>query len=207
MPQTSSQPPVIIPEAELEGAMSYKSFRKLVSDLGAAGKVTGHTQHEGLLAYSRINEQRMNRWDKHTRLLPGLLDAAHRITGPYRWIVITEGWCGDSAQQLPVMQKIADEVKGLELRVVLRDDHPGLMDRFLTAGSRSVPILVCLDAHNRVCWHWGPRPAAAQAMVMEERGRADYQAEKTKERLHLWYAQNSSTDLQTELTAMLSRMA
>ncbi len=206
MIQTASQPPVIIPETELEGAMTYKSFRKLVSDLGAAGKVTGHSQQEGLLAYSRINEQRMNRWDKHTKLLPGLLDAAHRITGKYRWVVITEGWCGDSAQQLPVIQKIADEVEKLELLVVLRDDHPALMERFLTAGSRSVPILVCLNALNHVCWHWGPRPAAAQAMVMEERARVDYQAEKTKEHLHLWYAKNNSADLQTEITALLGLM-
>ncbi|MBL7944174.1 MAG: thioredoxin family protein [Flavobacteriales bacterium] len=197
---------VLIPESELSQAHSYESFRHLVDRLHDEGKVTGQHQDEALLAYSKLNVHRMNRWDKHTQLLPEIVEAASSIKGAYRWIAITEGWCGDSAQLLPVIKKVADLVGGVKFEIVLRDDHPELMNRFLTKGTRSIPIVICLDNDNRLCWQWGPRPAAAQVVVDEEKAKADYQSDKMKEKLHLWYARNQGVALQHELVALLRTM-
>ena len=57
---------------------------------------------------------------------------------------------------------------GLELRIVLRDEHPEVMDRYLTNGSRSIPIVIALDEEFRELGHWGPRPRELQAWVMEQ---------------------------------------
>ena len=70
---------------------------------------------------------------------------------------------------MPVLAKLAATVPGLELRVILRDQHPEVMDRYLTNGSRSIPIVIALDEQFRELGHWGPRPRELQAWVMANR--------------------------------------
>src|SRR5260370_31477323 len=43
------------------------------------------------------------------------------------------------------------------------------MERYLTGSARSIPIVIVLDADWHEIGHWGPRPAALQAWVMEAR--------------------------------------
>ena len=84
-------------------------------------------------------------------------------------LVIAEDWCGDASSTVPVLAKLADTVPGLELRVILRDQHPEVMDLYLTNGSRSIPIVIALDEQFRELGHWGPRPRELQAWVMANR--------------------------------------
>jgi hypothetical protein len=84
-------------------------------------------------------------------------------------LVIAEDWCGDASSTIPVVAKLAATVPGLELRVILRDENPEVMDRYLTNGSRSIPIVIALDDEYRELGHWGPRPRELQAWVMDHR--------------------------------------
>ena len=84
-------------------------------------------------------------------------------------LVIAEDWCGDASNTVPVIAKLANSAPGLELRVILRDQHPNVMDRYLTNGSRSIPIVIALDESYQELGHWGPRPAELQAWVMANR--------------------------------------
>ncbi len=84
-------------------------------------------------------------------------------------LVIAEDWCGDASSTVPVLARFAATTPGLELRVILRDENPELMDRYLTNGSRSIPIVIALDEEYRELGHWGPRPRELQAWVMEHR--------------------------------------
>lgn len=84
-------------------------------------------------------------------------------------LVIAEDWCGDASSTVPVLAKLADTVPGLELRVILRDQHPDVMDLYLTNGSRSIPIVIALDEQFRELGHWGPRPRDLQAWVLANR--------------------------------------
>jgi hypothetical protein len=83
-----------------------------------------------------------------------------------RYLVIAEDWCGDAANTVPVVAGLAALVPGGELRVLPRDDYPEVMDRFLTNGSRSVPIVIGLDDEFVEAGHWGPRPTDLQAWVI-----------------------------------------
>lgn len=86
-------------------------------------------------------------------------------TSPIRHVlVITEPWCGDSLAIFPVIARLFTEA-GCNLRVVRRDEHPDLIDRYLTDGGRAIPILVAMDAAFREQFHWGPRPRPAQDLV------------------------------------------
>ncbi len=85
-----------------------------------------------------------------------------------RLLAIAEDWCGDASNTLPVLARLAERAPGLELRLIKRDQHPELMDRYLTNGSRSIPIVIALDDQFREIGHWGPRPSALQRWVMNE---------------------------------------
>lgn len=89
---------------------------------------------------------------------------------PLRLLAIVEDWCGDASNTVPVLAKWAGQSAAVELRLVRRDEHPALMDRYLTNGSRSIPIVIALDSDFQELGHWGPRPSALQAWVMANKG-------------------------------------
>jgi len=86
-----------------------------------------------------------------------------------RLLVIAEDWCGDASSTVPILARLAHEAPGLALRIILRDQHPEVMDRYLTNGSRSIPIAIALDEQFNELGHWGPRPRELQAWVMANR--------------------------------------
>jgi hypothetical protein len=85
-------------------------------------------------------------------------------------LVIAEDWCGDASNTVPIIAKLANQAPGLELRVIMRDQNPEVMDQYLTNGARSIPIVIALDESFRETGHWGPRPTELQAWVMANRG-------------------------------------
>jgi hypothetical protein len=103
-------------------------------------------------------------------------------------LVIAEDWCGDASNTVPVLAKWADAVPGVDLRVIRRDQHPEVMDQYLTNGSRSIPIVIVLDEALRELGHWGPRPTVLQSWVMENRGTLP----KTElyPKVRTWYARD-----------------
>ena len=123
----------------LQKAISYSSYRKLISDLIASGKSSGPIQSEDLLNYSKLNDRRMTRLDKTIQLSHETLLALKKNDKPITWLVLTEGWCGDAAQALPVINKIANESDLITLKIIFRDEHEELMGHFLTNRGRVDP--------------------------------------------------------------------
>jgi hypothetical protein len=118
-------------------------------------------------------------WDR-IRLPADLLEQARENTGTWHLLALSEDWCGDAVNTLPVVARLAEEV-GWEMRVFSRDENPDLMDAHLTGGrSRSIPVVIVYDEAFREIGWWGPRPAEIQAWVVEE-GLALPSAERYKE--------------------------
>jgi hypothetical protein len=184
-------------------AMSYAMYRSTVSDLLARGLTTGTHQSPEMLDYARLNDHRMDRVEKRYQMLPGLQEKLDQLSEPLHWLVLSEGWCGDAAQNLPALEKIAEHSHGkIHLRVLLRDENTELMDQWLTNGGRSIPKLIQLNAAFEVTGSWGPRPAEAQAMVLAAKA-AGEDHHVYAERVHKWYAHNNSADLQGEILELL----
>ncbi len=184
-------------------AMSYAMYRSTVSDLLARGLTTGTHQSPEMLDYARLNDHRMDRVEKRFQMLPALQEKLDQLSEPLHWLVLSEGWCGDAAQNLPALEKIAEHSHGkINLRVLLRDENTELMDQWLTNGGRSIPKLIQLNAAFEVTGSWGPRPAEAQAMVLAAKA-ADEDHHVYAERVHKWYAHNNSADLQGEILELL----
>jgi hypothetical protein len=97
------------------------------------------------------------------------IEAFGRLPGGLRLLVLNADWCMDSANTVPLLARLSEAVPGVELRLLERDRHLELMDRYLTEGSRSIPIAILLDREFRQLGRWGPRPAPLQTWVKANR--------------------------------------
>ena len=61
------------------------------------------------LSYRKINLQRTNRIQKSYKPREEILELIKKINKPQYWIIITEDWCGDSAQNLPYIMKYVEQ--------------------------------------------------------------------------------------------------
>ena len=194
-------------EKSLQTAKSYTEYKALILDLLKQGKSTGPNQNESLFHFSKLNNQRMKRLDKQTRLEEETLTKTQKINRDFTWLVLTEGWCGDAAQTLPVINKIAETNKKIDLKVVLRDENDELMNQFLTNGNKSIPKLIVVDkASNEVVGSWGPRSVKASKMVSdykEKHGKVDA---KLKTDLQNWYNQDKGKNIEFEMVELIDEL-
>ncbi len=183
---------------------SYETFLNLAASLLKENKTTGNNQSDEYLHYSRLNLQRMKRWNKTYSLPEDFMEKLNHVA-PQHWFVITEAWCGDSAQNLPVIAKIAASSEGkISLKIVLRDDNPGIIDQYLTNGSKSIPILAAFGRNGNRIFRWGPRPEAAQALMAAWKNDPNPKSfEDFELEMHNWYHQNKGADTLAELSALL----
>lgn len=190
-------------ENSLEKAISYQDYRTLVKDLLDEGKSTGPNQSDALLNYSLLNDRRMKRLDKTTKLTEDTLAKVKDVKTPQTWLVLTEGWCGDAAQNLPVINKIAEENPNINLKIVLRDENLELMDAFLTNGGRSIPKMIVLDDDKNVKNTWGPRPTIATKMVQDYKAANGALDAEFKKDLQVWYNKDKGNNVQEDVVALL----
>ena len=116
----------------LETAFDYKSYKDMLTRLIEEDKTTGQNQDEWIVDYARLNLQRMNRLDKTWQISDELENRMLSIDTPLTWLTLTEGWCGDAAQIIPVIEKLANANPLIDHKLILRDENLELMDRFLT---------------------------------------------------------------------------
>ena len=114
-----------------------------------------------------------------------------------RMLVINADWCLDSASAVPILARLAEDVPGVELRVLDRDSYPEIMDQYLTNGTRSIPLVILLDRDFRELGRWGPRPKELQHFVRLQL------AQMSKEAIHLevrkWYVADRGNAMLREI--------
>ena len=193
----------MINQSFINEAYTYASYRELLDNLLQQGKTTGTNQSESMVNYATLNERRMKKWDKIGKITPELMDKLMSIDQKMTWLVVTEGWCGDAAQNLPFLNKMAELNPNIDLRFVLRDENLPLIDAFLTNGGRSIPKLIALDSELSVLGTWGPRPEPVQKAFLENKVSQERTGKEFTEYLHLWYAKDKGITLQGEILAIL----
>src|SRR5450759_4771127 len=90
------------------------------------------------------------------------------LGGHWHLLVLSEDWCGDAVNIVPVIAKLAESVSNMDLRILSRDENLDIMDTHLTGKSRSIPIVILLNKKFQECGWWGPRPSPLQKWVVEE---------------------------------------
>jgi len=187
---------------------SYNEFYEWTSELSKEGKSSGEDQSEVMAEYTSLNNKRMKRLNKTVNLKPEFIGLIEGIKKPQTWYLITETWCGDSAQNLPVIAKIAAASKEkIDLRIILRDENPEWIDKYRTNGGKSIPKLVSFDQEGEELFSWGPRPLSAHHIMLNWKEnplqvtKADFEKE-----LHTWYAQDKSLSLQKEFVEIFEKL-
>ncbi|MCU0620509.1 MAG: thioredoxin family protein [Gemmatimonadales bacterium] len=117
-----------------------------------------------------------------------------------RLIMLTEDWCMDTSNVGPFVARLAEAVPGVELRFLLRDQHPEVMDRYLTNGARAIPVVIVLDGAFRPLGHWGPRPSELQAWVMAHKD--SMPKEERLRETRKWYARDRGASAIREILAV-----
>ena len=185
--------------------MTYAEYIKLIDDLLLDGKTTGTNQSEAMFNYGKLNRQRMHRLEKTIVLNDSLREKAGRADRKMIWLIITEGWCGDAAQNIPTIEKIAAASENIETRYVLRDENLELMDAYLTGNARSIPKLIALDAETlEELGTWGPRAQAAMDYFVEMRD-SGMEKPEMMENLQRWYLKDKERSVQAEFENLLDR--
>ncbi len=188
----------------IEEAFTYEQYRQLIDKLLERDRTTGGKDSEKIIEYTRMNVQRMNRLEKQVELSDSLKEALDSIEKDWIWLVLTEGWCGDAAQNLPAIHKMAEASPHIELKLILRDENLEIMDQYLTNGGRSIPKLICLDAETLdEIGTWGPRPASIQEKAMKWKDDPDISKQEWVTKLHKWYAENMTREQQEEFEALI----
>ncbi len=157
------------------------------------------------VARAREQQDLWRGYHRRARVPAELVERARRIGGRWRFLVIAEDWCGDAFNTVPFLQRFIDEIGGWEMRLVRRDEHPELMNRYLTDGARSIPVVVVLDEGGEEAAWWGPRPEELQAYFQENRTRM------TKRDLYrdlrAWYARDHGRTTLSEVLDLLEDRA
>lgn len=184
---------------------SYPEYRKLMADLLIEGKSTAVEQTEERTHYSELNETRMHRLDKTIKITEENATVLKNLSKSYLWLVLTESWCGDAAQILPVLNKMALESnQKIELKLALRDENEELMNHFLTNNGKAIPKLIILDkATGNVVENWGPRPQGAIDLIENYKEKSGVIDETAKADLQLWYLHDKGVSTQNEIIQLL----
>lgn len=193
----------IISPATIRQAHTYEEYLALMDQLVVDKKTTGPIQTPEYAEYTRLNQFRMHRLDKTTQLNLDLQQLALAVDAPQTWYVLTEGWCGDAAQNIPVMAKVAELNSAITLRLLLRDEHPEIMDAYLTNGGKSIPKLIALDANGAELFTWGPRPKRLQDLYVAYKANPTQPYPEFQADIQRWYNADKTQSVQQELTELM----
>lgn len=190
-------------EKSINKAVDYTQYNMLFKQLVEEERTTGEFS-QMKVDYTKLNFSRTKRLDKTAKVSEEAMEVFKSVSNKQTWLVITEPWCGDAAQTLPFLNKIAQEADNIDLKIVLRDDNLELMNQFLTNGSQSIPIVIMIDEDMNVLQTFGPRSKAATKLVSdykEEHGKID---DAFKEIIQVWYNKDKGISIVNDLVNSLT---
>lgn len=193
----------MISKKDLDKSSSFEDYYQLVEKLAKEAGTTGENQSETLINYTKLNYSRMKRILKTTEVADEVINTVNCLNDKLYWIVLTESWCGDAAQNIPVFAKIAEANQNVNLRLLMRDDNPTIMNQYLTNGSKSIPKLICLDENFDELGTWGPRPKFLQDWLYREKASPTMSMDDLKKEFQIWYTKDKGQTLQREMITLM----
>ena len=185
-------------------AVSYKNFRAQVAEHVENGTSSGPNQSEALSQYTLLNNSRMRRLDKTTKISEEISEKFQNYKDNVTWLVLTESWCGDAAHAIPVMNKLTELSKNIDLKVLHRDENEALMNEFLTHGTKSIPKLIVFDNDTQeVINDWGPSPSRVIDMTQEFKKNNETLTPEFKKDIQLWYNKDKGKSIASDLVKMV----
>lgn len=193
----------MITQSDIDKSMSFEEYYQLVEKLTNNKGTTGENQTEELIDYTKLNFSRMKRILKTTPISEEVSSTVDCLNDKLTWLVFSESWCGDAAQNIPVFAKISEANPNINLRIILRDEFPELMNNYLTNGGKSIPKLVCVDENLKELGTWGPRPQYLQNWLYKEKEKPTMKMSELKQLFQVWYTKDKGQTLQKEMVLLM----
>ena len=134
------------------------------------------------------------------------LARAAALPGHWNLLVLSEDWCGDASNTVPMLARLAAAVPTLDLRLLARDENLALTDEHLTGTSRGIPVVIALDGALVERGWWGPRPADLQAWVLSEGLKIEDHDERYRQ-VRTWYARDRGQTTLREVLDLLDAVS
>ena len=148
--------------------------------------------------YFELNKKRMDRILNTYLVKEAQMKQFNGLNYSGKLLIITEGWCGDAAQSLPVIYRFFE--KFLEIKIVYRDQNEDLMNQYLTNDSKSIPIVLILNEDKEVVAHWGPRPEFGNELFRHYKNNEEtYPKEKLMEDMQMAYNKDKGVAIIDEM--------
>lgn len=193
----------IITKQTIANTLSFDEYLKLTEDIINSPTPPEVYKDEKLMRFTKENYERMNRLKSFTNIESKLYNELQKLNESWTWIVITEPWCGDASQIVPVLNLISQSNNKIAFRILLRDTNLDVMDAYLTNGGRAIPKLICVNSETlEEIGVWGPRPAVLQDIVLANKELS--LGEKVK-LIHAWYDENKTLAIQEEFIDLIKQ--
>ncbi len=193
----------IITKQTIANTLSFDEYLKLTEDIINSPTPAEVYKDEKLMRFTKENYERMNRLKSFTNIESKLYNELQKLNESWTWIVITEPWCGDASQIVPVLNLISQSNNKIAFRILLRDTNLDVMDAYLTNGGRAIPKLICVNSETlEEIGVWGPRPAVLQDIVLANKELS--LGEKVK-LIHAWYDENKTLAIQEEFIDLIKQ--
>jgi hypothetical protein len=193
----------MITEKNFQDSMTFEEFYSLSEQLVKNKDSSGENKSDAYVNYTKLSFTRMKRILKTTKINPEITDDLKKLDKPITLLVLNESWCGDAAQSVPVFQKMLEHNPNIKIRVLLRDEHPEVMDQYLTNGSKSIPKVIALDENLNELGTWGPQPHFLNQWYKEHKANPTMQIMELKEQFKKWYTKDKGATLQNEMIDLL----
>ena len=190
----------------LAKAMSYEAYLQLSALLVKEERTSGPNQSEAYVYYTKLNFQRMKRLNKTIEVPASAIKLLKEKAANWTWVILTEPWCGDAAQCVPVIEKLALSAGNIQTLYLLRDEHPEVMDAYLTNGGRSIPKLICLDKSGKEIFTWGPRPAVIQEVMNRLKAEGITEIATIVEQIQKAYNEDKQAGIYSEFELLLKEL-
>lgn len=190
----------------LAKAIPYDAYLQLSALLVKEERTSGPNQSEAYVYYTKLNVQRMKRLNKTIEVPANVSELLKEKAANWTWVILTEPWCGDAAQCVPVIEKLALSAGNIQTLYLLRDEHPEVMDAYLTNGARSIPKLICLDKTGKELFTWGPRPAVIQEVMNRLKAEGITEIATIVEQIQKAYNEDKQAGIYNEFECLLNEM-
>jgi hypothetical protein len=143
---------VPIPSDVFEGGKTYAEYRQQILDAGGPSRDKLELS-ESTLAQTKIDVEPFSRLPK-----------------PLKVLVLSEAWCSDCSDNVPILNRIAEETGKLNVRIISRDEHLEIADQYLKDGEfRAIPTMIFMDDQMNEIGTFMERPQSVTDLRAQKR--------------------------------------
>lgn len=185
-------------------SFTYNQYRDFIQQLVENQSTSVKEKTEEQINFTMLNDRRMKRLEKTIIVSDDIQKKLSQFKANVTWLVVVETWCADGAQVLPVINKMAELNKGIDLKIVLRDENETLMDQFLTNGARAIPKMIIIDKQTEeVIGTYGPRPSTVSKIVDDFKQLHGKITPEFKEDLQRWYNKDKGQTIMKDVMSLI----